>query len=169
MKVYRSDHEDRTGGTVKVGVADFAVAVGEARLTTSGLGSCVGISLFDEEAAVSGLAHVMLPSSNDEPVENEAKYADTAIEALLAEMERHGAKRRRVEAKIAGGSNMLDFTAIGETIGTRNSQAVLETLERMDVPVTGSDVGGDYGRSLEFRSETGTLYVKSANEGRNAI
>lgn len=166
MKIYgRETGPQDTPETVKVGIADFAVAEGEVTFTTSGLGSCVGVALYDRRAAVSGLAHVMLPSSEAVAGDNEAKFADTAVPAMLAEMEERGATRPAVRAKIAGGSNVLEFTSLDGAIGTRNVEAVEAALSDHGVAIVATDVGGGHGRSLQFDAATATLHVRSATEG----
>ncbi|MFB6139573.1 MAG: chemotaxis protein CheD [Halosimplex sp.] len=152
---------------IKVGIAESKVASGNAVLTTSGLGSCLGVAVYDPVADVAGLVHVMLPSLDDMEGTNEAKFADSGIRALVAELERDGAERERMEAKIAGGSDMLDFSENGSGIGVRNVETGRRTLSEFDIPVVGEDVGGDHGRSLRLEVATGDLIVKSAN--RDAI
>jgi len=145
----------------RVGIAEYAVSTTGATLTTSGLGSCVGVALYDERAGVAGLVHVMLPSATG-PGEEPAKFADTGTMLLVDELERAGASRRRLVAKMAGGSDMLDFST-GASIGDRNVQQVRRTLADCDVPIVGEDVGGEYGRSLRLDGDTGTLVIRRAN------
>ncbi|ADQ67603.1 chemoreceptor glutamine deamidase CheD [Halogeometricum borinquense DSM 11551] len=169
MKVYTSNTtETRTlPERTKVGIADYAVATGNATLTTSGLGSCVGIALYDSQAGVGGLAHAMLPYADGDT--DEAKYADTAIRALLEAMVEKGAKRRRIRAKIAGGSTMFEFSSADGSIGERNAVAAKETLAREDIDLVAEDVGGEHGRSLELDVSNGNLEVRSAHVGKDTI
>jgi len=145
----------------RVGIADFAVTTDGAVLTTSGLGSCLGIGLYDDRAGVAGLIHVMLPTAPDD-APNAAKYADTGIDAVLAEMDDEGATPGRVRAKLAGGSAMFEFDSQDEPIGERNVAVTRATLDRLGIPVDAEDVGGDSGRSIRFHGDTGELRVKSA-------
>ncbi|WP_132059372.1 chemotaxis protein CheD [Halorussus amylolyticus] len=149
---------------VRVGVAEFGVATGETRLTTSGLGSCVGVALADPDADVAGLAHAMLPSGDDDRA-RPAKSVPQGVERLLAAVESAGADPDRIEAKIAGGSRMLDFSGVGEGVGDRNVAAARETLAECGVPVVAEDVGGSHGRSLSVCPRTWTLTVTSAHDG----
>lgn len=167
MKVYRSEAKGG-GGPIKVGVAEYAVTQLETRLTTTGLGSCLGIALFDRAREVSGLAHAMLPAAHESDGDD-AKFVDTAVETMLAEMRREGANVDAVEAKIAGGSNMLDLSGIGRDVGTRNVEAGKESLTDRGIPIVGEDTGGSHGRSLEFHTGTAELVVKSAHRGVNRI
>jgi chemotaxis protein CheD len=151
---------------VKVGVAEFAVATGDTLITTSGLGSCVGVAVADPTTGVAGLAHVMLPKlpeGRTDPAKP-AKSVGVGIERLLTAVETMGGDPDTAEAKLAGGSRMFDFSGVGEGVGERNVERTRETLADRGVPVVGEDVGGTYGRSLELCPETWTLTVTSAHE-----
>lgn len=172
MKVYDGTSEtsdDRSQERLKVGIAEYEVTTAGADLTTSGLGSCIGVALYEASAEVAGLVHVMLPSAEDVSDSNPAKFADTGVELLVEEMEGEGASTARVEAKLAGGSDMLDFSENGSGIGIRNVEQVEQTLESLNIPIVAKDVGGDHGRSLRLDGETGDLVVKSANKGSKTI
>jgi len=149
---------------IKVGIAEYEVTTGDAVLTTSGLGSCLGVAIYDDVAGVAGLVHVMLPTAEDMDESNDAKFADTGIEIMVEAMEAEGASRSRMKAKAAGGSDMLDFSENGSGIGVRNIEQVEETLEAFDIPLLDTDVGGDHGRSVRLESDTGDFIVKSAND-----
>jgi len=159
MKAYGT--EPSSGGHRRVGIADYAVTADGALLTTSGLGSCLGVGLYDERAGVAGLAHVMLPTAPEDPP-NEAKFADTGVDAVLDAMCREGATLEGTTAKLAGASAMFDFDSQDEPIGERNVAAARATLDDLGVPVVAEDVGGDSGRSLRFDGGSGSLVVTSA-------
>ncbi len=168
MKVYDGSSQteqtqDAEPERVKVGIAEYEVTTNGAVLTTSGLGSCIGLALYDAETGTAGLVHVMLPSADDMEDGNAAKFANTGTDILVEKMQEVGADTGRIEAKIAGGSDMLDFSESGSGIGDRNVVQIRETLEDYGIPIVGEDVGGDHGRSLRLEAETGDLVVKSAN------
>jgi chemotaxis protein CheD len=172
MKVYGG--ESSTGASskperVKVGIAEYDVTKNGAALTTSGLGSCIGVALHDETVPVSGLVHVMLPSAEDMDDANPAKFADTGVETLVDALEAEGGDRSAMIAKIAGGSDMLDFSESGSGIGQRNVEQVKATLESYGIPLVGEDVGGDHGRSLRLEGASGDLVVKSANKDSRTL
>lgn len=163
-----SDGADVAGGSedqIHVGVADLAVTNG-AILTSSGLGSCVGIAVYVEsDAPIGGLLHAMLPSANDDardPPAVAAKYVDSGIDKLLSRVEAAGAERSQLVAKMAGGSEMLDL-AVEDPVGQRNVSAARQYLDRLGVSVAGEDVGGGRGRSLRFDPSTGELMVTNAH------
>lgn len=169
MKVYTSTttttrpEPERT----KVGIADYAVASGDATLTTSGLGSCVGIALHDRESGIAGLAHAMLPYADGDATE--AKYADTVVPALVRAMVEEGADPNRMQAKLAGGSTMFEFSSADGSIGDRNVAAAKEALARQSIRVVAEDVGGNHGRSLELAASTGEFRVRSAHVGETTL
>ena len=147
---------------IKVGMADLKVANHPAVLTTLGLGSCVGIALFDQRKKNVGLAHIMLPTSTiAREVTNRAKFADTGIIDLVKEMKVLGSDQRNLIAK------MFAFTGASETlkIGLRNSEAVRTILKEMNIPIVCEDTGGNYGRTIEISSEDGRLMVRTIGFG----
>ncbi len=151
-----------------VGIGELrASADPEAILVAYGLGSCVGVCLYDPVARVGGLAHVMLPSSL-EAANNAAtsRFADTAIPMLLARMAELGGDSRRTAGKIAGGASMLNGAAFsdGFNIGARNVEAVKSALSRLGVPILAADVGGSRGRTLSIHLGSGTVLVRMAGE-----
>jgi len=157
---------------IKIGMAEVSAAKHPAVLITLGLGSCVGICLYDKAKQVVGMAHIMLPSSREiKNNSNKAKFADTAVELLLADMLGLGAQRHRITAKIAGGAQMFSFSSANELmkIGERNVQAVKSELVRLSIPVIAEDVGGNYGRTIEFYSENGDLGIKTIGHGIHVI
>lgn len=157
---------------IKVGMADLKIAEYPNALTTLGLGSCVGICIYDPVTKTTGMAHIMLPSSKAiRKNENTAKFADTAIVELLSQMELKGAKRNRCVAKIAGGAQMFSFSSASDTmkIGERNAEAVKLILKDIGIPIKADDTGGNYGRTIEFYSEDGRLVIKTAGKGIKEI
>ncbi len=156
---------------LQVGMADLKAVRTPDRLMTAGLGSCIGICLLDRIAKVGGMAHIMLPSSQQaRSNQNRAKFADTAVEDLIVEMERMGASPKRLTAKIAGGSQMFN---IGSSeimkIGERNARAVVEVLGQKGIRILAQDTGGNYGRTIIFDSDTGELLIRTIGQGERII
>jgi len=154
---------------IKIGMADLKAVGGRSGiLRTTGLGSCVGLTLHDPQAGVSGMAHIMLPDSEiarEKPF-NVAKYADTAVPELIRQMKALGADEGRLVAKMAGGAQMFNFTASeAMRIGQRNVEAVKRMLHRFRIPLVAEDTGEHYGRTIEFHCDTGLLVVRSVQQG----
>ncbi|GGD68183.1 chemotaxis protein CheD [Paenibacillus nasutitermitis] len=158
---------------VKVGMADLNIVFDGSTLKTSGLGSCVGLTLFDERAKVAGMAHVMLPTSDiaREASINLAKYADTAIPELIARMKQAGAVSARLIAKMAGGAQMFAFASQNDAmrIGPRNVESCKLVLAKFSIPIHSEDTGGNYGRTIEFDSFSGVLSIRSVQFGIKEI
>lgn len=157
---------------IKVGMADLNVCVSPNAITTLGLGSCVGIILYDPIRKIAGMVHVMLPDStkiiNNE---NKAKFADTGIDLLITRMIAIGAERRSFISKIAGGSQMFAFSNNNEMmrIGDRNVEATKLKLQSLNIPIKAEDTGSNYGRTIEFYPETGELLIKSVGKDRKIL
>ncbi len=158
------------GEVIKVGIADYKLCRKTDKITTIGLGSCVGIVLYNSTDEYCGLVHIMLPSSK-EIVNNSkrAKFADTGIEDLIIELEKKGVKRSSLSAKIAGGATMFQFSgnSVLGSVGDRNVKAVKETLARFNIRIVAEDTGADYGRTILFDPVTKGLSIRSA--GRNEM
>lgn len=156
---------------VNVGIAEAKVAQPPVNLSVIGLGSCVGVCLYDNSCKLGGIAHVMLPdSSRGRGKINRAKYADTAVEVLLEEMLAAGANRWKIQAKIAGGAQMFPFGDNGSMlVGARNVESVKQALDLCKIPLVGEDCGGCYGRTIVLNTDTGLVHVKTIKHGEKVI
>lgn len=154
-------------GTIKVGMADLNVCKAPDMITTLGLGSCIGIALYDSVTKIGGLAHIMLPDSTQmRNNQNIAKFADTGIEELVKRMIAAGASKQRIVAKIAGGAKMFEVSggsSIGN-IGERNAEASKKKLKELGIPLKAEDTGLNYGRTVELYAETGEFRIKSVGK-----
>lgn len=161
-----------TGREIIVRVADMQVGVAGDSLMTVGLGSCIAIVLYDREARVGGLAHVLLPSpALTRQDGNPAKSPHTAIPKLLEMMTARGASTRRVTARLAGGASMFAALAPPGTIqmGERNVVASRQVLSVHGIPLVGESVGGDFGRTVRLDCAEGRLEVRSVAHGIDTI
>jgi len=157
---------------ILVGMADMNSAKHPTMLTTLGLGSCVGIALYDPVAKVAGLAHCMLPDSTQiTNNSNKAKFVDTAVVGLIDDMVKLGALKSRIVAKIAGGAHMFGFNSTSEAmrIGDRNVDATVSILRRLQIRILSQDVKEDYGRTVELYSDDGRFVIKTIGKGNRTI
>jgi len=157
---------------LNIDIAEYKAARHPTELVAIGLGSCVGICLYDPVARIGGLAHVMLPDSTQATLSNnKGKFVDTAIPALIAEMSKLGADRSRLVAKIVGGAEMFNFANASDfmRIGKRNVEATIAALKTEKIPVIAQDTGKNYGRSIRFCTNDGKLYIKSINHGEKIM
>jgi chemotaxis protein CheD len=117
-------------------------------LVALGLGSCIGLAVVDRTAGVAGLAHIVLPESNDRS-DQVGKFADTAVPELIARMRSAGAVERRFETAIVGGARMFEMSG-GLDIGARNEAAVRAALSAARIPVKAAQTGGSSGRTVKI-------------------
>jgi chemotaxis protein CheD len=158
---------------IKVGMADLHIAVDGEVLKTTGLGSCVGLTLYDPRVRVAGMAHIMLPNSEIARGDqlNVAKYADTAVPELISRLRQIGADPKRLVAKMAGGAQMFVFAGGGDTmrIGPRNVESTKLALEPFCIRILAEDTGGNFGRTVELDSRSGIMSIRSVQHGLKEI
>lgn len=157
----------------------ITVGLGEIKLSREpddilvayGLGSCVGIGMYDPVVRVAGLLHAMLPSHPDGSTEQSAKYVDSGIVALVAEMLFAGAERKRIVVRMAGGANMLTSPEFSQTlnIGTRNVEAACAALEELNLKLAGLEVGGYIGRTVRFYAADGRMTIRTVGNQEREI
>lgn len=152
-----------------VGMAEYAISRDPQEvLCILGLGSCIGLCLYDELKGIAGMVHILLPEQI--PGQNNPfKFADTAVPALLGEMEKAGARAKNILAKISGGARMFSGSDSLFDIGQRNAEAVKRILGNLRILLQGEDVGGSRGRSVFFYVENGKLEVKTLGQDVKVI
>ncbi len=148
-----------------IGIADMALAKAPDTLTTLGLGSCVGIVLYDRVRRIGGLSHILLPKAPAEGASVQtAKYADTAIDELISRLAKNGAAPHMLTAKLAGGASMF-FASNGSDImqvGKRNVDMCRDVLNKRCISILAEDTGGNVGRTIVFDCDTGALLIRTA-------
>ena len=157
---------------IRVGMADYKVGRAPSTIISYGLGSCIGISLYDPQTKAGGLLHIMLPDSTQaRPTDNPAKFADTGLPLMLRDVLELGASRSRLVAKIAGGAQMFAFANATDImrVGVRNAEAVKRVLRELDIRLLAEDTGGNYGRTVQIDLDTGAYKVKTIDKGEKEI
>lgn len=151
---------------IRVGMSEIACSRSPDVLVTYGLGSCVGVCIYDPLLKIGGMAHVMLPDSSlSKTVTNRGKFADTSIPDLTARLIQMGTLSSRLVAKIAGGSQMFAFMGNDDKllIGPRNVAAVEKALKEQRIKLSAKNVGGSAGRSILFDLTSGEVTIKMLN------
>ncbi|BAD84828.1 chemotaxis protein cheD [Thermococcus kodakarensis KOD1] len=153
---------------VKVGIGDYAVAKKTGIISTYGLGSCVGITLYDRLNRVGGLLHALLPESARYGGRgNPAKYVDTGLELLIKDMMKLGASPRRLEAKLFGGAHM--FTNVSNEnlmVGKKNVEVAKRELKKRGIRLVAEDTGGKGGRTIYLDVSTGKVRMRKVSNGK---
>lgn len=134
------------------------------------LGSCVSACIRDSVSGIGGMNHFMLPdgakSDKDNPVSESMRYGTYAMEVLINQLLRNGARRENLEAKIFGGGNVLkSFTT--NMVGDRNAAFVKKYLKEEGIRVTGEDLMDIYPRKVYFFPKTGKVLVKKLKQLHN--
>lgn len=160
------------GNVIKVGMADYKVATAPDSLITLGLGSCIGVVVFDKAKKIAGMAHIMLPSSQEIKNNlNKMKFADTCIDMMMEELMKKNVTKSALKAKIAGGAQMFSVSLKSDNlnIGKRNAEAVKAKLKSLNIPIIAEDIHGNSGRTITFDIETTNLNIKSIGKGDSVI
>lgn len=157
---------------IRVGMADYKICRPPQKISTLGLGSCLGVVLYDNQTKLCGMAHVMLPDSTQiSKNSNRMKFMDTCLPDMYEEMLREGAVVPAMVAKIAGGAEMFSTRSDQDmlNIGWHNVMAAREILTEWGIPIVSEDVGGCCGRTIEFDTVTGELNIKTVGIGDSVI
>ncbi|MGX8883548.1 chemoreceptor glutamine deamidase CheD [Methylovorus sp. SPW-M1] len=134
------------------------------------LGSCVSACIRDTVSGIGGMNHFMLPdggsADKDNPASESMRYGAYAMEVLINQLLRNGARRENLEAKIFGGGNVLrSFTSMN--VGERNALFVRQFLKDENIKVTGEDLNDIYPRKVYFFPKTGKVLVKKLKQLNN--
>jgi chemotaxis protein CheD len=139
---------------VKVLPGEYFVS-GDDVLIMTVLGSCIAACVWDGKARIGGMNHFMLPEGED----GSGRYGSYAMELLINEMLKMGARRETMQAKVfGGGAVMAGFTTMN--VGERNTQFVLDYLATERIPVVSQDVLDIHPRKVCFFPVTGKALVK---------
>lgn len=123
------------------------------------LGSCVAVVLYSPSLRLGGILHAFMPTPKDESAKEQPfRYVDTGICCMLKDFAMRGVPSCALTAKIFGGACSFSDESVG--VGRRNVEMAFRILERCNIQVTASDVGGKLGRKLLFVVENGTVYLK---------
>jgi len=132
------------------------------------LGSCVSACIRDRVSGIGGMNHFMLPDSGDgdSPVSASMRYGTYAMEILINDVLKAGARRENLEAKVFGGGNVLrGFVAIN--VGERNARFVKEYLKAENIRVVAEDLNDVWPRKVYFFPRTGKVLVKKLKQLHN--
>lgn len=133
------------------------------------LGSCVSACIRDRVTGIGGMNHFMLPdtgSDAESPVSASMRYGTYAMEVLINDLLKAGARRENLEAKVFGGGNVLrGFIAIN--VGERNAQFVRDYLRAEHIRVVAEDLNDIYPRKVYFFPRSGKVLVKKLRQLNN--
>jgi chemotaxis protein CheD len=149
--------------TLAVGLAELKISRDPNDvLVAFGLGSCLGIGIFDPQLHLGGLLHAVLPKYTHAKESRSPKFVDSGIQYMLEEMEKLGLNRSRMIIRVAGGANMLNLkgSATPFDIGTRNIESAHTLLEKLNYKVKNEDTGGQTGRTVRLYVCDGRMTIR---------
>lgn len=155
------------GQLIKVGIGEMNVCCAPDSIQTLGLGSCVGVVLYDPNLLICGMMHIMLPDSSLVPnCDRMGKCADSAFPMMFEMLAQKGVVKSCLLAKIAGGARMFNITSNSEMlkVGEKNIEAVKYQLRRFGILLTAEDCGGECARTIRFFPESSQLEIKAGGK-----
>ena len=142
---------------------------GKDMLIVTVLGSCVSACIRDRVTGVGGMNHFMLPDGGgdaDSPISASARYGTYAMEILINDLLKAGARRENLEAKVFGGGNVLSgFTSIN--VGERNAQFVRNFLKVENIRIVAEDLNDVHPRKVYYVPRNGKVLVKKLRQLNN--
>lgn len=139
----------------------------EGMLLVTVLGSCVAACIRDTETGAGGMNHFMLPDDGGrDAMGSSARYGTYAMEVLINQLLKMGARRNRLEAKVFGGGAVLASLA-SSNVGVRNAEFVLDYLKTEKIPVVAKDLLDSYPRKVYYFPATGRVLVKKLHRVHN--
>lgn len=148
---------------------EYYVSKGPELISTI-LGSCVAIVLFDPQNQIGGMNHFMLATNKDKTKDVKrngpiGRFGEYAIDLLLKDMEKAGADRRNLQAKIFGGSNVFNLPETArEQVGTQNIKFAKNYLQKLNIPILAEELGGVPSRKIIFDPATFKVLLKRINQ-----
>lgn len=160
-KTVPTSYFDRQFGinAAKLLPGEYHVVTTDTLLVTV-LGSCVSACIRDTHLRIGGMNHFMLPENGvDGPIGVSARYGAYAMEVLVNELMKLGARRERLEAKIFGGAAVV--AGMTQTnVGERNAAFVLDFLRTERIAIGAQDLLDIYPRKVYYFPHTGRVLVK---------
>ncbi len=148
-----------------VAVADMKISKDpQGVIVTHGLGSCVGLTVYDRVAKIGGLLHVMMPCSAVNPVKAEANpymFVDRGVPKFFDELRAAGTLKSRWVVKVAGGARATGRACDHFQIGRKNYVMLRKVLWKSGVLIDAEDVGGSAPRTMYLDIGSGGVWLTS--------
>lgn len=157
--------------SIAIGLAELKMSQSpDDVLVAFGLGSCLGIGMYDPTLHIGAMLHAVLPINNDGKSEP-TKYVDSGIAVLLDLMLQAGAQKNRIITKMAGGANMLNVSSLSSTfdIGNRNIDSARNTFAKIGINIKSEEVGGKIGRTVRLYISDGRYTIRMMGEQEREI
>ena len=150
---------------VKIFPGEYFVTGRDMMLVTV-FGSCIAACIRDRTTGVGGMNHFMLPGDGADLLSSSARYGAYAMEMMINELLKMGAKRSNLEAKVFGGGNVVRGFTVAN-VGERNAEFAFNYLRTEHIPIAAQDVLDIYPRKVYFFPDSGKVLVKKLRTMHN--
>lgn len=160
------------GETFAVGLGEICISKQlDDVLVAYGLGSCLGISMYDPHKNIAGLLHAVLPKGKCNGEAGHIKYVQCGIDELIRQMEEKGALRYSFIVKIVGGAHMLTAPGFSDIlkVGERNMEAAEDHFSQLNMKISSQEVGGNRGRTVRLYVSDGRFTIRELGGGEREI
>ena len=131
-------------------------------ITIHGIGSCIGLTMYDKKKKIGGMAHILVPNKTIPAKEHlPALNPEEAVPNLLKELTKLGARKENIETNIVGGAHLKNLSKLTTKIGEKNILSVKKVLADHEIYICKEDVGGVYARRLSLHIEDGQIHSKT--------
>jgi chemotaxis protein CheD len=155
------------GASVRVQPGEYYVTNNPQLTITTVLGSCVAACIRNPITGFGGMNHFMLPESDEGHwggVSSVMRYGNHAMETLINEVLKSGCPRSDIEIKLFGGGNM--YAGVSQ-VGSHNALFAMEYLKNEGYRCVANDLGGNFGRRIEYNPSTGKVKRLLLTENQN--
>jgi chemotaxis protein CheD len=157
---------------IEVQMGKMELAQSPDKLITRGLGSCLGMTIYDPARKIGAMVHPMLPDiAKSRITSNPSRFVNSGIELAIKELENRGCHRSRMEVKIFGGAHMFSFinTDSALNVGQKNIEMAHAVLKDLNMKVIAEEIGGTFGRTIELDTDSGSVLVKTVSWGEKLV
>lgn len=158
--------------SVEVNMAEMKIARAPDLLVTRGLGSCLGIVLYDPTKKIGAIAHPMLPDiEKAKNKSNPARFVNSVIEKMVEDLRKEGCLKKNLVAKLFGGAHMFSFISQDSilNVGEKNIVMAKAMFEQLGIEVAGEELRGIVGRTVVLDLETSKVCVKTIAAGEKEV
>ena len=144
---------------------EFFVSDGSPAVVSTVLGSCVAVTMHHPKTGTGAITHGFLPDSRQRRtrhLQDPGRFVDSSTELIYGEMLKLGAQTKEIEVKVFGGAQVFDRSQSSQVVGvgSSNTRAALQTLERLGLKVDVVEVGGIQSRKVYFLPQKGEVWIK---------
>ena len=157
---------------IEVNMGEMKIAKTPDVLITRGLGSCLGITLYDPIKKIGTMAHAMLPDINRAKAQsNPNRFVNSVVENMLGELKKENCFKKNLQVKLFGGAHMFSFIAKDNllNVGEKNIEMAKDVFQKQGMAIVAEELGGSIGRTIELDLESGKVLIKTISIGSREV